>query len=189
MQDRICPGVTFGLLKILSWTNICPCWLEVTYQPRSSVCGTRIRLGLVSNADMLLASSRRLIFGGPVIVLGLTGKSFSAVQWELIKPVRRPSISLVAETRMFLWMPIPLISGGWTSSLPRRLESIMRVVDWCESIGMVDLLSDHFDGKKYREGVDLISDDTLWYWFKCYPTISQLVNQAICISLFANCIL
>ena len=29
---------------------------------------------------MLLASSRRLIFGGPVIALGLTGKSLSAVK-------------------------------------------------------------------------------------------------------------
>ena len=32
------------------------------------------------NAGMLLASSRRLIFGGQVIALRLTGKSFSAVK-------------------------------------------------------------------------------------------------------------
>ena len=32
------------------------------------------------NAGMLLASSRMLIFGGPVIALGLTGKSFSSVK-------------------------------------------------------------------------------------------------------------
>ena len=31
-------------------------------------------------ADVLLASRRRLIFGGPVIALGLTGKSLSAVK-------------------------------------------------------------------------------------------------------------
>ena len=37
------------------------------------VCETRIRLGLMINAGTLLASSRRLIFGGPVIALGLTG--------------------------------------------------------------------------------------------------------------------
>ena len=39
------------------------------------MCTTRINLGLMINAGMLLASSRRLIFGGPVIALGLTGKS------------------------------------------------------------------------------------------------------------------
>ena len=43
-------------------------------------CVTRINLSLMINAGMLLASSRRLIFGGPVIALGLTGKSLSAVK-------------------------------------------------------------------------------------------------------------
>ena len=34
--DRICPGIAFGLLRILLrlWTNICPCWLDAMYQPR-----------------------------------------------------------------------------------------------------------------------------------------------------------
>ena len=41
---------------------------------------TKINLGLMINAGMLLASSRRLIFGGPVIALGLTGKSLSAIK-------------------------------------------------------------------------------------------------------------
>ena len=36
--------------------------------------------GLMMNAGMLLASSRRLIFGRPVIALGLTGNSLSAVK-------------------------------------------------------------------------------------------------------------
>ena len=36
--------------------------------------------GSMMNAAMLLASSRRLIFGGPMITLGLTGKSLSAVK-------------------------------------------------------------------------------------------------------------
>ena len=44
------------------------------------VCATRINLGLMINAGMLLASSRRLIFGVPVIALGLTGKSLSTVK-------------------------------------------------------------------------------------------------------------
>ena len=54
------------------------------------------------NAGMLLASSRRLSFAGPVIALGLIGKSLSAIKWELMKPTRRPSVSLVIETGMFL---------------------------------------------------------------------------------------
>ena len=54
------------------------CWSFI--QPRSSVCERRISLGLMINTGMLLASSRRLIFGGPVIALGLTGESVSAVK-------------------------------------------------------------------------------------------------------------
>ena len=38
------------------------------------------KLGLMINAGMLLASSRRLFFGGPMITLGLTGESFSAAK-------------------------------------------------------------------------------------------------------------
>ena len=53
-------------------------WLDD--QPRSSVRVTRISLYLMINAGMLLASSRRLIFGGTVIAFGLTGKSLFAVK-------------------------------------------------------------------------------------------------------------
>ena len=104
VQCRICPEVTFGRLTILLMfsMSICCCWSDVLFQPRSSVCGTRISLGLMINTDMLLASSRRLIFGGPVIALWLTLKSLSAVKCELMKPNRRPSVSLVPETGMFL---------------------------------------------------------------------------------------
>ena len=82
--------------------NIFPYWLDVIYHPRSSVCETRIHLGLMINEGMLLASSRRLIFGGPVIALGSTEKSLSAVKWELMKPTRRLSVSLVTERGMFI---------------------------------------------------------------------------------------
>ena len=62
---------------------------------------TRISLGLMINGGTLLASSRKLIFGGPVIALGLTGKNLSTVKGEIMKPTRRPSVSLVPETGMF----------------------------------------------------------------------------------------
>ena len=54
--------------------------VDIVYQPMSSVCVTRISLGLMINAGMLWASSRRLIFSGPVIALELTGNSASVVK-------------------------------------------------------------------------------------------------------------
>ena len=62
---------------------------------------------------------------------------------------------------MFLRTFSPLISGGPLLSLRcsarvhRCLRSLVRVVDWCESVGKADLLSDHFDSKQSREAVDL----------------------------------
>ena len=38
------------------------------------MCAKKTSLGMMINTDMLLASSRRLIFGGPVIALDLLGK-------------------------------------------------------------------------------------------------------------------
>ena len=56
---------------------------------RSSIYKTRLSLGLMINACVLL-----LIFGGTVIALGFNGKSLSAAKWELMKPIG-PSICLV----------------------------------------------------------------------------------------------
>ena len=61
------------LLLLLGWTF---CFNYI----RSSVCVSRISLGLMINAGMILATSRRLIFGGPVIALGNTGMSLSTVK-------------------------------------------------------------------------------------------------------------
>ena len=58
---------------------------------------------------------------------------------ELMKLTRRPSVSLVTETEMFLWMPSPLITGGpllrlLCSSWVRYCHRLLvRVLDWCES--------------------------------------------------------
>ena len=140
-----------GAMQDLPWCNIwsadipvevfkmsiCCCWLDILSQPRSSMWATRILLGLMINAGMLLASSRRLIFSGPVITLGLTLKSLYTVKWELMKPTRKPSISLVTETGIFLWMPSLLISGDPLLSLlcsacVRHCHCLLvEVVDWC----------------------------------------------------------
>ena len=110
-----------GAIRDLPWRNI---WLSgkpveilnehlsLLLGRYSSECVTRIVLGLMINAGTLLASDRRLIFGGPVITLGLTWTCLSSVKRELIKPTRRPSVSLMIETGMFLRMFIPIISGG-----------------------------------------------------------------------------
>ena len=76
-QYRICLGVTFGLLTILLmfWTSICPCWLDVMYRPRSSVCVTSINLGLTTKAS--LTSN---IFDGPMTSLGLIRKNLTRCQ-------------------------------------------------------------------------------------------------------------
>ena len=114
-----------GALQDLPWRNIwsadypvevlnehLPCWLDVMYQPRSSVCVTRINLGLMISAGVLLTLNRRLIFGGLVIALGLIGKSLSTVKLELMKPTLGRGVSLVLETGICLSTPSPPISGG-----------------------------------------------------------------------------
>ena len=73
VQYRICPGVPFGLLWLADNLAF---RLAVMYQPRHtvrhtvgryvpSVCLTRISLGMMINAGMLLASSRWLISVDP----------------------------------------------------------------------------------------------------------------------------
>ena len=115
LEHQVNLNTVCGAIRDLPWRNI---WLsgkpvEVLnehlsllvgrYVPtKSSECVTRIVLGLMINAGTLLASDRRLIFGGPVITLGLTWTCLSSVKRELMKPTRRPSISLMTETGMFL---------------------------------------------------------------------------------------
>ena len=55
--------------------------LVVRYVPTKVICVLfKDELGLMINAGMLLASSRRLIFSGPVITLRLAANSFSIVK-------------------------------------------------------------------------------------------------------------
>ena len=82
--------------------SICCCWLDIMFQPRSSMCATRKIHCLMIIAGMLLASSRRIIFDGSLNALGLALKSLSAVKRELIMPAQQPNISLVSETGMLL---------------------------------------------------------------------------------------
>ena len=48
VQYKICLGITFGFLTIMLrfLKNISPCWLDVMYELRSSVCARSVSLGL-----------------------------------------------------------------------------------------------------------------------------------------------
>ena len=128
VQCGICPGITFGLLTILwrFWKSIFPCWLDVMYQPRSSVYVTRISLGLMIYADVLSTSSRRLIFGGPVSVLGLIGKSvhcqvranetYSDTKHQFI--VRNIDVLMNIQSPHKCWSTLKSAVFGSSSSLP-----------------------------------------------------------------------
>ena len=110
------------------------------------------------NAGVIFASSWRLNFAEPMLTLGWTGNYLSKVKCEIMKPTRRPSISLV--TGMFLWIPSPLINGHPKSAVFGLSLLLLLLAGgggglMCELDRKADLLSDHFDGKQSRESIDL----------------------------------
>ena len=123
MQDLPWGIIWFADNRVEVLTEYLLLRVGVLLQQRSSACATWINSGFMINAGMQLASSCRLIFGGPVIALGLTGKSMSAVKWEIMRPTRRPSVSLFSEPWMFLRMHILLISAGWAWRVGMKLRS------------------------------------------------------------------
>ena len=80
-----------------------------------------------------------------------------------MKLTRRPTVSLVTETGMFLYMNAQFPNKWWStlksvvfsssSSWPPLVVCCDGLV--CESVGKADLLSNHFDSKQSRESVDL----------------------------------
>ena len=110
------------------------------YHPRSSMCETRISLGLMINAGMFLASSRRLMFGEPVIALELTGKSLFDGQVRANETYSEAKRQFSARNRDVL-MNVQSPHKWWTtlksavfSSSSSLLEFVIsRVVDWCMS--------------------------------------------------------
>ena len=79
VQYRICPGLKFCLLTILlrfQRASVLACWTLCTKK------GHRVHnkdkpIGLMINAGLLLATSRRLTFGEHVIAFVLIGKGLS----------------------------------------------------------------------------------------------------------------
>ena len=83
LQYSICSGVTFGSLTLLLRfrTNICPCWLDVMYQPRSSVCGIMISQGLKINEGLKIKSPK-WAFGHKQEAHLRWTRNCSRVNWE-----------------------------------------------------------------------------------------------------------
>ena len=108
------------------------------YHPRSPMCSSR-NPSLIINSFILLTSSSRLIIGELIIAVGLTGKSLFVVKRLLMKPIRRPTISLLSETGVFLLIHSPIISGGpllkqlCLARVRKCSRLLLGVVDWCAS--------------------------------------------------------
>ena len=128
-----------GLIQMLpNWTNIFPCRLDVM---SLSVCVTRINLGLMINASMRLASSRRLIFGWPVIALGLTGKfvRFQVRANETYSEAKRQfsdrnsDVLMNVQSPYMWWSTLKSAVFGSSSSLPSLVSEGGGLV--CESVG------------------------------------------------------
>ena len=116
------------------------------------MCVTRISLGLMINEGMLLASSRRLIFGGPVIALGLMFEEFARCHEranETYSEAKRPFSDRNRDVLMNVQSAHKWCSTlksavfGWSSSLPRLVIEGGGLV--CETVGKADLLSDYFE--------------------------------------------
>ena len=127
------------------------------YQSLSSVCATRISLDLMIDAGVLFSSCRRLIFGGLVIALGLTGKSLFAANKTYSEAKRQFSdrkrdVFMNDQSPHKWWSTLKSALFGSSSSLPLVIGGGGLVY---ESVGKVDLLSDHFDSKMFSEAVDL----------------------------------
>ena len=159
-----------GAIQELSWHNI---WLpdnpvEFFYVHLSLLVGryaptkvivsiTRISLGLMITACMLLASSRRRIYGGPAIVLRLTGKfvhcqvrdneTYSQAKRQFSD--RKIDVLMNVQSPHKWWSTFKSAVFGSSSSLPPLVSESGGLV--CESVGKADLLSDHFESKQSME--------------------------------------
>ena len=123
-----CDQLVVGITHARGGTNTWPPddWCSWPSTVWSSVWAKKISLSLVINAGVL-ASSRRLILGEPVIAPGFIWKSLCAVKFKVMKPTRRLSVYSMTETGMFWWMSCPIISGGLLLSLRWRWWTGVRV--------------------------------------------------------------
>ena len=113
------------------------------------MCVTRINLGLMISAGMLLASSRRLIFGGPVIWEEFVryqvraNETYSEAKRQISD--RNRDVLMNVQSPYKWWSTLKSTVFGSSSSLPPLVSEGGGLV--CESVGKADLLSYHFDSK------------------------------------------
>ena len=148
------------MILLRYWMSICPYWFYIMYQPRSSMCPTRIILGLMINADMILASGRRLIFSGPMIAPGLTGefvccqviadKTYSEAKCQF--SVKNKDVLINTQYPNKWWSTLKFAVFSLSLSLPPLVGGL----GLSRSVGKADQLSDYFDSKQSRESVDLL---------------------------------
>ena len=118
-------------------------------------------LVLMIDPGILLASNKRLIFSGPVIALGLTGKSLSTVKranetdFEAKRQFsdRTRDVLMDVQSPHKWWSTLKSMVFGSSSSLAPLVSEGGGLV--YESVNKADLLSDHFDSKQSNEVVDL----------------------------------
>ena len=68
--------------------------------------------------------------------------------------VRNMDVLMNAQSPHKWWSTLKSAVFGFSSTLPPHVGGGGGLV--CESVGKADLLSDHFDGKQYRESADLL---------------------------------
>ena len=158
------PGVTFGLLTILLRfrMNICPHWLDVMYQPRSSICVRRKTLGfddqcrqsygLKQEAHLLWTSDSSWVnWEESVHCQVKANQTYSEAKRQFSDRNRAVLISVHSPHKW--WSTLKSAVYGTSSSLPPLVSEGGGLV--CESVGKADMQSDHFDSKQSRKAVDL----------------------------------
>ena len=141
--------------------SICCWWLYSLFQPMSSMCATRISLGLMINAGMLFASSRshlrwtrdrsRVNWEEFVHWQVRANETYSEAKRQF--SVRNRVVLINAQSTHKWWSTLKSAVFVLSSSLPPLVGGGDGLV--CESVGKADLFSDHFDGMRSRESVDL----------------------------------
>ena len=126
------------------------------------MCVTKISPGLMMNAGMLLASSRRLIFGETRDCTRVNCEEFVRSQVRANETYseakrqfsdRKRDVLMNVQSPHQWWSTLKSAVFGTSSSLPPLVNEGGGLV--CESVGTTDLLSDHFNSTPSREDVDL----------------------------------
>ena len=116
------------------------------------MCVTRINLGLMINACMLLALDRSRVNWEEFVRYQVRANETNSEAKHQFCDRNRDVIMNVQSPHKW-WSTLKSAVFGSSSSLPPLVSEGGGLV--CESVGKADLLSDHFDSKQSIEAVDL----------------------------------